>query len=94
MWHSLEHVEDPLGYLIEAERVLKDGGVLIAEIPHFRSWQARIFRKIGFIWMCRDICFISPKSISILSEKKAFALEYRIRRSSLIYGFLGVCRAP
>ncbi|MEK7478868.1 MAG: class I SAM-dependent methyltransferase [Patescibacteria group bacterium] len=89
MWHSLEHVEDPLGYLIEAERVLKDGGVLIAEIPNFRSWQARIFRENWFhLDVPRHLFHFSPKSISILFRKAGLE-NIRIRRSSLIYGFFG-----
>ncbi|MDO8443237.1 MAG: class I SAM-dependent methyltransferase [bacterium] len=89
MWHSLEHVEDPLGYLIEARRVLKDNGALVAEIPNFRSLQARIFRENWFhLDVPRHLFHFSPKSIGILFQKAGLE-NIIIRRSSLVYGFFG-----
>ncbi|MEK7463115.1 MAG: class I SAM-dependent methyltransferase [Patescibacteria group bacterium] len=89
MWHSLEHVEDPLGYLIEAERVLKDNGVLVAEIPNFRSLQAIIFRKNWFhLDVPRHLFHFSPKSAGILFQKAGFN-KVKIKNGSFIYGLFG-----
>jgi ubiquinone/menaquinone biosynthesis C-methylase UbiE len=34
MWHVLEHVEDPMAYLLEIKRVLKPQGLLVLAVPN------------------------------------------------------------
>jgi len=89
MWHSLEHVEDPLGYLAEAGRILKNNGILVAEVPNFRSWQAMIFGKNWFhLDVPRHLSHFSPKSMDILFRKAGFE-SIKVKRSSFIYGSFG-----
>jgi ubiquinone/menaquinone biosynthesis C-methylase UbiE len=89
MWHSLEHVNDPLGYLIKARRILKNDGVLVVEVPNFQSWQARFFKKNWFgLDVPRHLFHFSPKSITNFLLRAGFK-EIRIKRGSLIYGFFG-----
>jgi ubiquinone/menaquinone biosynthesis C-methylase UbiE len=40
MYHSLEHVVDPVGVLRECRRVLKEGGVLDIKVPHHSNVSA------------------------------------------------------
>ncbi len=44
MGFILEHVEDPLSFLKEAERVLVPGGWCYVSIPNYRSFEDRLFR--------------------------------------------------
>lgn len=89
MWHSLEHVKDPLGYFMEARRVLKPNGILLVEIPNFRSWQSKIFKKNWFhLDVPRHLLHFSPKSIEILFNKAGFT-NIVVKNSSLIYSFFG-----
>lgn len=34
MWHVLEHVTDPRGYLLEIQRILKPSGLLVLAVPN------------------------------------------------------------
>ena len=48
--HSLEHLPHPLASLCEANRILKEGGEAIIEVPNARSLQARLFKGRWAHW--------------------------------------------
>lgn len=50
--HSLEHTPDVAGDLARASRALRPGGLLIATVPNFGSWQRRRF---GDRWYHLDL---------------------------------------
>jgi SAM-dependent methyltransferase len=50
--HSLEHVADPLDDLVQARRLLRDGGIVTVSVPNFGSWQRRRF---GTYWFHLDL---------------------------------------
>jgi SAM-dependent methyltransferase len=43
MFHVLEHLHDPVGYLRSARDLLLPGGRLIVQVPNASSWQFLIF---------------------------------------------------
>lgn len=48
--HVLEHLMDPMSTLIEANRILKKGGILFIEVPNqFNAFKDRIKRAIIMI---------------------------------------------
>ena len=47
LWHVLEHMRDPAGCLQEIHRILKDSGVLAAELPNIGSKRSK---KSGENW--------------------------------------------
>lgn len=89
MWHSLEHLAEPLVYLKEAKRVLKERGVLLLEVPNFNSWQAAIFKNNWFhLDVPRHIFHYDKKSLALILEKNNFKIV-KVSYGSLIYGWFG-----
>lgn len=52
LWHSLEHLRDPLGGLRKVRELLKADGVLIVAVPNARGAQARLFNRY---WLHLDV---------------------------------------
>jgi SAM-dependent methyltransferase len=52
LWHSLEHLRDPLGTLNTVRRHLSPTGVLLIAVPDYDGMQARLF---GRNWLHLDI---------------------------------------
>lgn len=62
LWHVLEHLLDPISGLKEINRVLKDKGALVVEVPDFGGFQARLF---GNKWFHLD----SPRHLFHFTDK-------------------------
>jgi SAM-dependent methyltransferase len=52
MFHVLEHLYDPAGYLAAAHRLLRPGGSLIVQVPNAACWQLLLF---GDAWNGLDV---------------------------------------
>jgi len=52
LWHVLEHVRSPKAMLMEINRILKPGGILLVAVPNFSSWEARLG---GPAWFHLDV---------------------------------------
>ncbi|MBX7114267.1 MAG: class I SAM-dependent methyltransferase [Myxococcaceae bacterium] len=51
-WHSLEHMRDPAGTIVETAKLLKDDGALFIAVPNAQGWQAKVF---GARWFHLDV---------------------------------------
>lgn len=51
-WHSLEHMRDPAGTIVEAAKLLKADGALFIAVPNAQGWQAKVF---GARWFHLDV---------------------------------------
>ena len=73
LWHSLEHLSDPVNTLRSLRSRLSPTGVLLISVPDIDGLQAKLFGHQCFISMCRDTCFITSRtSLSALLQATGF----------------------
>jgi SAM-dependent methyltransferase len=73
LWHSLEHLEEPLGSLKRIRDLLVTDGRLRVAVPNIDSWEAKL---LGARWAGLDVpChlfFFSDMTLSALAQKAGF----------------------
>lgn len=76
MWHSLEHVHDPLAILREAYTLLVPGGKLIVACPNSDSWPARRFGPAWFgLDLPRHLVHFTPRTLADMLQTAGFRVE-------------------
>lgn len=72
-WHVLEHLKYPDQYLKGTNRILKNNGRLIIEIPNIGSPIAKLFKEKWFaLDLPRHIYHFSPYSLDFILRKNGF----------------------
>jgi SAM-dependent methyltransferase len=76
LWHVLEHLDDPVEVLSRLRARLNPGGVVLAAVPNFGSWQARF---TGASWLHLDIprhlYHFTTRSLSRTFEHAGFIVQ-------------------
>jgi 2-polyprenyl-3-methyl-5-hydroxy-6-metoxy-1,4-benzoquinol methylase len=85
IWHVLEHVPDPDGYVARCADLLRPGGRLVIEVPNYASWSRRM---TGRHWLGLDLdyhlAFFTPQSLTGLLCRHSFRIE-RVHTFSMEY---------
>lgn len=87
MFHVLEHISDPVGYLKLLGSKLKDGGILVVEVPNvddilLSKYSIPEFEK--FYWHVAHSYYFSRETLSLVGEKAGFEVEVKpIQRYSI-----------
>lgn len=79
LFHVLEHLDDPKGFLITLRESLAEGGKLIIEMPDRDGYG---FRKFGARWFYlqrEHLYYFNKKSLIYLLESSGFTVEKRYR---------------
>lgn len=91
MWHTLEHFAETEKYLAEANRILKDGGVLIIEVPNFNSWGTRLTKNNWFhLDVPRHLFHFTSETLGNLLDYGGFEVLKFSYPSSIyaVFGFI------
>lgn len=78
MWDVLEHTPDPLAELVEARRILKDGGIIIINFPDIGSWPAILAGSKWWFLLSVHLYYFSVDTIASMLKKAGFSpLSFR-----------------
>ncbi len=83
LFHVLEHLVDPRKFMANLAGVIREGGILILQVPNCSSWQARLFGKRWYGLDCpRHVCNYSAGALEYLVASSGFRIS-RIETFSL-----------
>lgn len=73
MWHSLEHIPDPISAFQQIQELLAPDGVLICAVPDAGGWQARTFGPHWFhLDVPRHLYHFGDRSLGVLFERTGY----------------------
>jgi 2-polyprenyl-3-methyl-5-hydroxy-6-metoxy-1,4-benzoquinol methylase len=85
----LEHLYDPLNFLIECKRILKDDGLLIIGVPNFNSYDSRILQgDWQALQVPTHLYHFSTKTLTRMLEKAGFQVAFRKQPFLAQYDYL------
>jgi 2-polyprenyl-3-methyl-5-hydroxy-6-metoxy-1,4-benzoquinol methylase len=89
LFHVLEHTINPQMTINESKRLLKEGGLLVVEVPNLSSLQASIGKKAWFhLDVPHHFYHFSDAGIKALLRKNSFRI-LRVQQFSLEYNPFG-----
>lgn len=72
MFDVLEHANQPLDFLLKANKILKKNGLLLITTPNIDSLFHKIFKRNFWFIEIMHLFYFSPKTIKILLERAGF----------------------
>jgi SAM-dependent methyltransferase len=87
MWHVLEHVPDPCGFMRDAISLLRPGGLVFIEVPNFESTDAA---RLGVDWDAAQLHdhfhHFTPDSLAGLLDRCGLEIVQLLPMTSRLYG--------
>lgn len=87
MWHSLEHLFEPLKTLKEIRRIIKNDGLLVVSVPNIDSFVARVFKTYWYgLQLPVHLVAFTTDSITKILKSAGFDVKkvYYDRRNSTL----------
>lgn len=95
LWDVLEHVPDPKKVLVECNRILKKGGLLIVNYPDIDSLAARMMGKKWVFLLTVHLFYFTPKTIrKILGVTNFRVVRIKKHFQTLSFGYLVMRMEP
>ncbi|MES2962665.1 MAG: class I SAM-dependent methyltransferase [Bdellovibrionota bacterium] len=89
LWQSFEHIENPDEVLRKVRALLAPNGTLFLSVPHFASWQAKVFGPRWFhLDPTRHVYHYTKPVLEAVLAKNEFKID-RLSTMSLEYGVFG-----
>jgi SAM-dependent methyltransferase len=93
MWHVLEHLPDPLAGLRQVAGILAPGGLLLAAVPNFNSYEARLFgRRWYSLDAPRHLIHFTPEALTAAVEQAGLrvrTIAHSSGTAGLVYSLMG-----
>lgn len=75
LFHSYEHLPEPVQTMNEIKRITKKDGLLFIEVPNIESWQARLTKSHWFhLDVPRHLFHFSPQTLKTIIETNGFKI--------------------
>ncbi len=89
LWHSLEHLSQPVAALQKLRPSLRDHGLLWVEVPNRTGWGATLMGEYWYHWdLPRHRLHFSPASLRLILEQAGFRVE-QVRHIPNPHGLAG-----
>jgi SAM-dependent methyltransferase len=83
MWDVIEHLANPMDYLVEIHRILKRGGLVVVSTPNFSSLTSKITKKRWLVLNPPEhLFYFTPKTLKKMLENADFYIG-KIRTSDM-----------
>ena len=93
MWHVLEHLPDPVAGLRQVADILAPGGLLLAAVPNFGSYEAHLFgRRWYSLDAPRHLIHFTPHTLCAAVEHAGLrvqAITHSSGTAGLVYSLMG-----
>lgn len=93
MWHVLEHLPDPVAGLRQVAEILAPGGLLLAAVPNFGSYEARLFgRRWYSLDAPRHLYHFTPETLRSAVSRAGLtvhAIDHSTGTAGLVYSLMG-----
>lgn len=87
LWHTLEHIPDPIQTLAEVRRILKPSGYLVIAVPNGDSLQLQLFREHWFFLSDPShLTYFSPRTLTMALHACGFRvvqIRHSVRQHNL-----------
>lgn len=72
MWDVLEHMPNPKAGLLEANRVIKDDGILVISYPDYGSIFSKMLGRKWWFFLSHHLYYFTPKTLEKMLNETGF----------------------
>ena len=73
IFHTLEHISDPITFLKNAKKLLNPKGMVVIEVPNCDDFNLRLNKAYEeFYWERAHIHYFNPKTLSHVLDRSGF----------------------